>query len=232
MRKRTRNSFSYGSMWMSDAPRLMASVRMRLHSLTTGASSAESASCADVHLLVFLEDLEVGALLRLKVFHDLLQLERRGGAVVPVDGRLDPQLGGHDRLDVVAGHELDVVHGEDVRRIGHGDGDRGAGLVDRKDVVLPGDVAGDQLDDARVDLEVLEIDRRHAELLAETLGDVLFRDEAELDQRFAELAAGLLLDAKRFLELILGDQARFGEQLTETNTHTCFLRLLAGRAHR
>ena len=42
----------------------------------------------------------------------------------------------------------------------------------------------------------------------------------------AELAACLLPDSKRFLELILGDQTRFGEQLTETNTHTCFLRLL------
>ncbi|MNC92284.1 hypothetical protein D3C83_86790 [compost metagenome] len=67
---------------------------------------------------------------------------------------------------------------------------------------------------------MLEIDRRHAELLAETLGDVLFGDEAELDQRFAELAACLFLDPERFLELILGDQTRFGEQLTETNTHT------------
>ena len=40
MRKRTRYSFSYGSMWMSEAPRLMASVSTRFTSLTTGASSA------------------------------------------------------------------------------------------------------------------------------------------------------------------------------------------------
>ena len=46
IRNRTRYSFSYGSTWMSDAPRLMASVRIRLHSLTTGASSAPSASAA------------------------------------------------------------------------------------------------------------------------------------------------------------------------------------------
>src|SRR4029078_12579053 len=98
------------------------------------------------------------------------------------------------RLDVVAGHELDVVHGEDIRRIGHGDGDRGAGLVDREDVVFAGDVAGDQLDHAGVDLEVHQVDRRHSELLGEALGDVFFGDVPELDQRFAELPARLFLD--------------------------------------
>ncbi len=40
MRKRTRKSFSYGSTWISDAPFLMASMRIRFTSLTTGASSA------------------------------------------------------------------------------------------------------------------------------------------------------------------------------------------------
>ena len=143
--------------------------------------------------------------------------ERR--AVVVVDRGLDAELRGHDRLDVVAGHELDVVHGEDVRRIGHGDRDRGAGLVDGKDVVLAGDVGRDQLDDRRVDLEVDEVDRRHAELLRETLGDVFLGDEAELDERLAELAAGLLLELERFLELILTDQTRFGQKLAEAYAH-------------
>ncbi len=211
MRNRTRNSFSYGSMWMSDAPRLMASVRIRLHELDDRRLFRRIGEGVDVHLVFFLENLEVGRLGGLKVFHDLLQLEGRGGAVVVVDSRLDPQLRGHDRLDVVAGHELDVVHGEDVRRIGHGDGDRGAGLVDREDVVFARDVARNELDDAGVDLEVLEVDRRHSELLAQALGDVLFGHEAELDQSLTELAAGLLLNPKRFFELILGDQTRFGE---------------------
>ena len=84
---------------------------------------------------------------------------------------------------------------------------RGAGLVDREDVVLAGDVGRDHLDDGVVDLEAAEVDRRDAELLGEALGDVFLGDEAELDERLAELAAGLLLNAQGFLELILRDQA-------------------------
>ena len=97
------------------------------------------------------------------------------------DGCEQRRFGRDHRLDVVARHELDVVHGEDVRRIGHGDGDRGAGLVDREDVVFAGHVAGDQLDDGGVDLEMHEVDRRHAELLRQAFRDVFFGDESELD---------------------------------------------------
>ncbi len=48
MRKRTRKSFSYGSMWMSEARFLIASRRIRFTSLTTGASSAALADVVDV----------------------------------------------------------------------------------------------------------------------------------------------------------------------------------------
>src|SRR5581483_5427075 len=173
----------------------------------------------DVELFLFLEDLQVRILLRLKIFHDLLQLERGGRSVVVVDRGLDAELGGDDRLDVVARHELDVVHGEHVRRIRHRDRDRRAGLVDGKDVVLPRDVTGDQLDDAGVDLEVLEIDGRHSELLRQALGNVLLGHEPELDERLTELSARLFLDAQGLFELILRDQIRLRQQLTQPNAH-------------
>src|ERR1035437_7877718 len=48
--------------------------------------------------------------------------------------------------------------------IGHGDRDRGARLVDGKNVVLTRDVGRDELEDRRIDLEVREVDRRNAEL--------------------------------------------------------------------
>ncbi len=41
MRKRTRNSFSYGSMWMSEAPRFSESTSSTFVSLMTGAASAD-----------------------------------------------------------------------------------------------------------------------------------------------------------------------------------------------
>src|SRR5437867_12865442 len=44
MRNRTRNSFSYGSMWMSDAPRFSASMSSTFESLMTGAASEDLAS--------------------------------------------------------------------------------------------------------------------------------------------------------------------------------------------
>ena len=160
----------------------------------------------DVELFIFLEDFEVGGLGLLQVFHDLLQLERRSRAVVIVDRRFDSELGSDDRLDVVSRHELDVVHGENVGRIGHRDGDRRAGFVDGKDVVLARDVGVDQLDHRRVDFEVVEVDRRHAELLREALGDVLFGNESEFNEGLTELRAGVLLDLERVLQLILSDQ--------------------------
>jgi len=164
-----------------------------------------------IELFIILEDFEVGALRLLQVFHDLLQLERRSGAVVVVDRGFDSELGGHDRLDVVARHELDVVHGEHVGRIGHRDRDRRAGLVDGKDVVLARDVGVDQLDHRGIDFEVIEVDRRHTELLRKTLSNVLFGDEAELDEGLAQFRAGVLLDLQRVFELILSDQAGFSE---------------------
>jgi hypothetical protein len=58
-----------------------------------------------------------------QVLHDLFQLfSGFYGAVELADGLGDGRFGGDDRLDVEAGHELDVVHGEDVGGIGHRDG--------------------------------------------------------------------------------------------------------------
>ena len=42
-RKRTRNSFSYGSTWMSEAPAFRASIRMRFETLMIGADSLDFA---------------------------------------------------------------------------------------------------------------------------------------------------------------------------------------------
>ena len=106
------------------------------------------------------------------------QLERARRAVVAVDRVLEGALRGHDRLDVVAGHELDVVHGEHVRRVRHGDRERRAGARERQDLVLPRRLGRDDLDDRGVDLEVVEVDRGHAVLPREQARDLLVLDEA------------------------------------------------------
>jgi hypothetical protein len=56
--------------------------------------------------------------------------------VVALDRVADGRLGGDHHLDVVAGEELEVVDGVDVRRVGHRHDQRGAGAVDRDDLVL------------------------------------------------------------------------------------------------
>ena len=60
----------------------------------------------------------------------------------------------------------------------------------------------DQLDDRRVDLELVEVDGGDAVLLAEQRGDLVVLDEAELDQNQAELPPVGLLVGQRFLELL------------------------------
>ena len=55
-------------------------------------------------------------------------------------------------------------------------------------------LGGNELDDGGVDLELREVDRRDAVLLAEERGDLLVLDEPHLDEVVTELAAiGLLL---------------------------------------
>ena len=190
MRNRTRNSFSYGSTWMSLAPFWIADISIRFTRRMTGASPPCFSSVRDVDLLDLLEHLDVvvgdvprglleragdhlerrgvvrgsppAAILR---FLLLLRLggdarRRRAGRVVARDRVGDRRLGRDHRLDVVARHELDVVHGEHVGRVGHRDRQRRAGAAERDDLVLLRGLRRDQLDDRRIDLELRQVDRR------------------------------------------------------------------------
>ena len=85
--------------------------------------------------------------------------------------------------------------------------------AERDDLVLLRGLGRDQLDDRRVDLELREVDRRDAVLLAEERGDLLVLDEAELDEVEAELAAVGLLVVQRLLQLRRRDALLFEQQL-------------------
>ena len=207
---------------MSEAPFLMASIRTRLTSFTTGASSAaratsstssDSAACdLDIVLADRADDLlERGPLL----------------GVVALDGLSDGDFGGHHRLDVVAGDELQIVDGEDVGRVGHRHDERGTGPVHRDDEVLLRDVLRDELDDLRVDVEVFEIDGRNAVLLRQEVGELVLLDGAGLDERGANPRAGPLLFFLGLPKLLDGDQVLADEELTEPTGHTCVLSRVA-----
>ena len=248
MRNRTRNSFSYGSMWMSLAPFWIADISIRLTRRMTGASppcfssddtsiwsssSSTSTSSSTTDALsssALVTISRVAALFRLAeaaagfllgfLFRLLLGDARRGrGGVVADDRIADRGLGGDHRLDVVARHELDVVHGEHVGRVGHRDGEGRAGPAERNDLVLVGGFGRDQLDDPGVDLELGQVDRGNAVLLAEERGDLFVLDEAELDEIEAQLAAVRLLIGQRILQLGRSDALLFEQQLTDANGH-------------
>jgi len=145
----------------------------------------------------------------------------RGSAVgvVLFEALLDGLLGGDHHLDVVAGEELDVVDGVDVRGVAHGEDERGAGAVDRNALVLLGHVLGHELHHLDVDVELFEVDRRHAILLGEEAGELALLDEAKLGEVVADAATALLLLVLCFLELLERDQVFADEQFTKTTSH-------------
>ena len=112
-----------------------------------------------------------------------------------------------------------VVQGEGVGRVGHRDGEGGAGATERDDLILVLRLGGDQLDDRRIDLELREIDRRHAILLRQQRGDLLVLDEAKLDEVVTELAAAGLLIVQRLLQLRRSNALLFQQQLANADGH-------------
>ena len=150
----------------------MADISTTLTSRTTGASSPCLRQGIGADFLELLEDFDVTGFVSSEpaVLRGPCWPSRGcSGPVVASPRRLRPaalrsgstsrSLGDgdfrrDDRLDVVAGHELDVVHREDVGRIRHRDGQRGAGAAERDDLILIGGVGGNELDDPRVDVEL------------------------------------------------------------------------------
>ena len=117
-------------------------------------------------LFVLLQDLHVAAVdLRHLLERPRRQLQgvaagprRRLQVVVLLDRLAEGRLRRHDRFDVVARHELDVVHGEHVGRIGHRDGQRRARSAEGDELILLRGVGGNQLDDRGIDLELPDDD--------------------------------------------------------------------------
>src|SRR6266478_1850496 len=130
-------------------------------------------------------------------------------AVEAYDRVADCRFGGHHWLDVETRHELDVVHGEDVGGIRHGDSEDGTHARKWDDLVARGGVLGNQFDNIGIDFVILQVDGRNAVLTREHAGDVIIGDEAHFGQAASQLASIGALKLQRFLELVLRDQAFF-----------------------
>ncbi len=162
-RSRIRKCFSYGSKWMSDAPFLMASTMTLLTKRTIGASSIVRAADLGADFLVAGRDLEV---LEVEV---VVVVEARHRRVDGLDGagdaRFELVLLDDDRFDAQRGLELDFVERLQIGRIADGDEQALAPLQDRQDAVLQQQLLVDELDDVEVEVDGVEVEQRHAELV-------------------------------------------------------------------
>jgi hypothetical protein len=135
----------------------------------------------------------------------LFEVELFPTIVVPLDGLRDADIGGHHGFDVVAGDELEIVDGEDVGRIGDGHYQGRAGAVDRHHPMPQGHVLGYQRDDLGVDVELRQVDGRHAVLLGQKLGQILLGDCPSLDKSIPQSVTRLSALFLCALELLRRD---------------------------
>src|SRR5206468_3900578 len=125
----------------------------------------------------------------------------------------------HHRLDVEAGHELDIVHRKNVGRIDHGDGEGSSYAAQRKNLVSLGGFVGNQLDDGSINFKIRKVDGGNAVLARQEIGDVLIAEEVQLHQCTAQATAGLFLDLGRLLQLLWGDDLLFYEKVAQSLGH-------------
>ena len=112
----------------------------------------------------------------------------------------DRRFRSHHRLDVEAGHELDVVHGENVGGIGHRDGQDGANARKRNDLIAKSGVLRDQLDNVGIDFVIFQVDGGNAVLARQHSGDVIIGDETHFRQATAQLASVGPLKLQRLIQ--------------------------------
>ena len=182
----------------------------QVHELDDGRVLAGLRELVDVDVVVLGDQRDVRVV---EVGHHVF--EGRGLVVVAVDRAADRLFGGDDRLDVVAGQELDVVEREDVRGVRGRDDQRRAGAIDGHDAVLGRDVLGNQLDHGGLDFELVEIDRRNAVVARHEIRELVLVQEAQRRDLRAE-AAALRADVVAGLgELFRGQQIFADQQLAD-----------------
>ena len=175
--------------------------------LDDGSFLGRAFQLGEVHFLFFGGEFQVRGFLAGEVLHHLGELFFALRLAVELgNGFGNRRLGGHHRFDVEAGHELNVVHGEDVGRIGHRNGQRRANPRERNDLVADGSVLRDQLDDGGVDFVILQIDGGNAVLAGKHTRNLIVADEAELHQARPQPASARLLMFQGLPELVGRDQ--------------------------
>src|SRR5208337_755566 len=196
-------------------PALYSIGKHQVHELDDGSFVGRFFQFAEFELLLFALHLDVGFAGIVDRLHYVFELFLFGSAVGLVDALDNRAFRGHNRLNVEAGHELDIVHGKDVGGVDHGDGERSADAAQRQDLIAFRGFVGNQLDDGRIDFKIREINSRDAILAREKIGDILIGEEPQLHQRRSEASMRLLLKFGRLFQLLLCDDLLLDEQVTE-----------------
>ena len=170
----------------------------------TGASSADS------RISVTSAALEVD--LRLVLGDGLgdRALER----VEAADQVLDVDLGGDRDPAAQAGHHLDVVDGEDVRRVGHREEQRlGVDVADRDGVEAAGGLDRDEVRRAHVDVVGVEVDVVEPVALGDRAGELIGAEHPLLDHQRLRRAAGRPGLGDRLVDPLGGEVAELDDDV-------------------
>ena len=156
-----------------------------VHQLHDGRFVGHFLELVEAHFFFFRLQLHIGVHLVHRRHHSF-QIVFAGRGVGFLDALHDGGFRRHYRLNVEAGHKLDIVHGEDVGWIDHGDGQRRAYPAEWQNLISLGGLMRDQLHYRGVNLEEGKIDGGHAILAGKKISDVLVGKKAELHQRGAQ----------------------------------------------
>ncbi len=149
--------------------------------------------------------------------------------VVALDGREELARGGEHRLDEHAGVEAEVLERRDVERVGHGHDQRVPAFdLDREREVPARHLLLDLREGQLVGRHHVEVEERDVELPLEQGEEVGLLDHAELEQRLAEHAAGLVLRCDGRVQLTGVEQVRLDQHLAESLVFTRHGELRAG----
>ena len=179
-----------------------------IHQLDDWRLVSRSFQILQVHLGFSFLDFEI-AFGTVQRGHDRFEIVLLLGAVGPFDAFLNLALGGNHRLDVVAGHELDIVEREYVCGIDQGEGQGGPNPAQWQYLVALGDFVGNQFDDGGIDFAIGKIDRRYSILAGNKSCNLGFVEKTQFDQRRAKPPAFLPLQLLSLLQLLWSDRTFF-----------------------
>ena len=133
-----------------------------------------------IHFLLFGRELH-RSIVAGEVLHHLVEFFYALDVAVKLVNRFaDRRLGSHHRFHVETGHELNVVHREDVGWIRHRDRQRRPHAGKRHNLISNGGFLRNQLDYQRIHFVKLQVYRGHTVLPGKHCSDVIIADKSHL----------------------------------------------------